>query len=335
MTTFAELTTLRVGGKIARLVNATNEEQILDTAKTSDLLVVSGGSNLLVSDDGFAGTVLRIATLGKEIDSDACSGATIKLSAGEDWDSFVTQAVENGLAGIETLAGIPGLVGAAAIQNIGAYGREISESIARVRVLDRIANTISTLAADDCDFAYRSSRFKVEPDRWIVLDVTLQLRIGSESNPIRYQELANALGIKMGERAPLDRVREAVINLRKKKGMVLDPHDRDTWSAGSFFTNPIVNSAMAGTLPEDAPTWPMPTGVKVSAAWLIEEAGFAKGHRHGGAGISTKHSLALVNADDATAADLIALASQIRSRVNDKFGILLQPEIRLVGLALD
>jgi UDP-N-acetylmuramate dehydrogenase len=335
MTTFAELTTLRVGGQISRLVNATSEEQILDTAKTSDLLVVSGGSNLLVSDDGFAGTVLRIATLGREIDSDACSGATIKLSAGEDWDSFVTHAVENGLAGIETLAGIPGLVGAAAIQNIGAYGREISESIARVRVFDRIANTIVTLAADDCDFAYRSSRFKVEPDRWIVLDVTLQLRIGSESNPIRYQELANALRIKMGERAPLDRVREAVINLRKKKGMVLDPHDRDTWSAGSFFTNPIVNSAMAGTLPEDAPTWLMPTGVKVSAAWLIEKAGFAKGHRHGGAGISTKHSLALNNADNAKAADLIALANQVRSEVNEKFSILLEPEIRLVGLALD
>lgn len=335
MTTFAELTTLRVGGKIAQLITATTEEEILEAANTSDLLVVSGGSNLLVSDDGFAGTVLRIATLGKEIDSDACSGATIKLSAGEDWDSFVTHAVENGLAGIETLAGIPGLIGAAAIQNIGAYGSEISESVAKIRAFDRVTKKISTLAASECAFDYRKSRFKSDPDRWIVLDVTLQLRMGSESNPIRYQELADALGIKIGERAPLDRVREAVINLRNRKGMVLDPHDRDTWSAGSFFTNPIVNSAMAGTLPEDAATWPMPTGVKVSAAWLIEKAGFAKGHRHGGAGISTKHSLALINADNAKAADLIALANQVRSAVNEMFGILLEPEIRLVGLALD
>jgi UDP-N-acetylmuramate dehydrogenase len=335
VTTFAELTTLRVGGKISRLITATTENEILDAANAGDLLVLSGGSNLLVSDDGYPGTVLNIATQGKEIESDACSGAMVKLSSGEDWDSFVAYAVENGLAGIETLAGIPGLVGAAAIQNIGAYGSEISESIAKIRVFDRATKTISTMAASDCAFAYRTSQFKVDPDRWIVLDVTLQLRMGSESNPIKYQELADALGIKMGERAPLDRVRETVINLRKKKGMVLDPYDRDTWSAGSFFTNPIVDSASAARLPENAPTWTMLTGVKVSAAWLIEKSGFTKGYRVGGAAISRKHSLALINAENATASDLIALANQIRSKVFEGFGILLQPEVRLVGLALD
>jgi UDP-N-acetylmuramate dehydrogenase len=335
MTTFAEFTTFRVGGRVARLVHATTEEEILDATTANDLLVVSGGSNLLVSDDGFAGTVLKIATLGREIEIDACSGAMIKLSAGEDWDSFVEYAVATGLAGIETLAGIPGLVGAAAIQNVGAYGSEIAESIARVRVFDRVSKTITTLAANDCAFDYRTSRFKAEPDRWIVLDVTLQLRMGSESNPIKYQELADALGIRIGDRAPLAQVRETVIELRKKKGMVLDPQDRDTWSAGSFFTNPILDSASVGHLPADAPTWPMPTGVKVSAAWLIEKAGFAKGYRLGGAGISTKHSLALTNAANATAADLIALASQIRSQVFEKFGIWLEPEIRLVGLTLE
>jgi UDP-N-acetylmuramate dehydrogenase len=163
----------------------------------------------------------------------------------------------------------------------------------------------------------------------------LQLRMGSESNPIKYQELADTLGITLGERAPLNRVREAVINLRKKKGMVLDPNDRDTWSAGSFFTNPIVDSVSAARLPEGAPTWPTATGVKVSAAWLIEKSGFAKGYRVGGAAISTKHSLALINAGSATASDLMALGNQIRSEVLKTFGIRLEPELRLVGLSLD
>jgi UDP-N-acetylmuramate dehydrogenase len=335
MTTFAELTTFRVGGRVARLVHATTEEEILDAASENDLLVVSGGSNLLVNDDGYSGTVLKIEILGREIESDACSGAMVKLSSGENWDSFVAYAVTTGLAGLETLAGIPGLVGAAAIQNIGAYGREIAESIARVRVFDRVAKTVTTIAASDCGFAYRTSRFKAQPDRWVVLDVTLQLRMGSESDPIQYLELANALGIRIGDRAPLDQVREAVLKLRKKKGMVLDPQDRDTWSAGSFFTNPIVDSASAKRLPLDALTWPVPTGVKVSAAWLIERAGFAKGYRVGGAGISSKHSLALINAENATAADLIALASQIRSQVFDTFAITLEPEVRLVGLTIE
>jgi UDP-N-acetylmuramate dehydrogenase len=333
MTTFAELTTFRVGGRVARLVHATTEEEILDAASENDLLVVSGGSNLLVNDDGYSGTVLKIEILGREIESDACSGAMVKLSSGENWDSFVAYAVTTGLAGLETLAGIPGLVGAAAIQNIGAYGREIAESIARVRVFDRVAKTVTTIAASDCGFAYRTSRFKAQPDRWVVLDVTLQLRMGSESDPIQYLELANALGIRIGDRAPLDQVREAVLKLRKKKGMVLDPQDRDTWSAGSFFTNPIVDSASAKRLPLDALTWPVPTGVKVSAAWLIERAGFAKGYRVGGAGISSKHSLALINAENATAADLIA--SQIRSQVFDTFAITLEPEVRLVGLTIE
>ncbi|HUW77771.1 MAG TPA: UDP-N-acetylmuramate dehydrogenase [Candidatus Nanopelagicaceae bacterium] len=334
MTTFAELTTLRVGGDAARLVRATSEAEILAVADSPDLLVVSGGSNLLVGDQGFAGTVLQIATTGISIDSDACSGATIKLAAGEEWSSFVEYAVDNGMAGVETLAGIPGLVGAAVIQNIGAYGREIAGSIARVRAYDRSLRAVTTLAGADCGFAYRTSRFKSDPDRWVILDVTLQLRVGSESDPIKYQELADALGVKMGERAPLVQVRDAVMALRRRKGMVLDPTDRDTWSAGSFFTNPVITRAQSELLPVEAPTWPLDDGVKVSAAWLIEQAGFPKGYRLRGAAISSKHSLALVNADNATAADLIALATAIRSEVRAKFDIQLELEVRLVGLDL-
>lgn len=334
MTTFADLTTLRVGGSAAQFVNATSEAEILSASHDSELLVIGSGSNLLVSDDGYSGKVLKIATTGMQTESDACSGATITLAAGEEWAGFVDHAVANGFVGVETLAGIPGLVGAAPIQNIGAYGSEVAESIARVRAFDRVSNTITTLAAADCAFGYRTSRFKVEPDRWIILSVTLQLRIGSESNPIKYQELADALAVKIGDRAPLAEVRDSVIELRRRKGMVLDPSDRDTWSAGSFFTNPVVDSVTAGQLPADAPRWSMLNGVKISAAWLIESAGFARGDRFGGAAISSKHSLALTNAENASAADLIALANQIRSRVHAKFGIWLEPEVRLIGLTL-
>lgn len=335
MTTFADLTTLRVGGNAEQIVRATTEAEILDASRDGELLVIGGGSNLLVSDDGYLGRVLKIETAGMQIESDACSGATITLVAGEEWATFVDYAVANGFAGVETLAGIPGLVGAAPIQNIGAYGGEIGESIARVRAFDRASKTITTLAAAECAFGYRTSRFKAEQDRWIILDVTLQLRLGSQSQPIKYQELADALAVKIGDRAPISKVRDAVIELRKKKGMVLDPLDRDTWSVGSFFTNPIVDADVATRLPAGAPVWSMSSGVKVSAAWLIERAGFARGERFGGAAISTKHSLALTNAGNATAADIIGLANQIRSRVHTKFGIWLEPEVRLVGLSLE
>jgi len=335
MTTFADLTTLRVGGNAPQLVVATSEEDIIEACQSDDLLVIGGGSNLLVSDNGFAGHVLKIATSGQKIESDACSGATVTLAAGEQWSSFVDYAVSHALAGVETLAGIPGLVGAAPIQNIGAYGSDISESIAQVRTYDRKLKTISTFAAADCGFGYRTSRFKSESDRWIVLDVTLQLRSGTESNPIKYQELADALSVEIGQRAPIEQVREAVLELRKKKGMLLDANDHDTWSAGSFFTNPIVDSTLAEKLPTTAPRWPVENGMKISAAWLIEQAGFWKGDRLGGAAISSKHSLVLTNASNATANDVIALASKIRNQVHLKFGIWLEPEVRLVGMALE
>ncbi len=335
MTTLADFTTLRVGGQAGRFINATSESEILASSAERDLLIIGSGSDLLVSDDGYPGTVLKIATSGRQIDSDACSGATVTLAAGEEWAAFVDYAVANGLVGVETLAGIPGLLGAAPIQNIGAYGSEIAESVARVKTFDRATQRVATLAAADCAFGYRTSRFKAEPNRWIVLEVTLQLRVGSESNPIKYQELADALEVKIGDRAPLAQVRDSVIELRRRKGMVLDLQDRDTWSAGSFFINPVVDPVIADQLPVDAPMWPTPTGVKVSAAWLIEGAGFTRGYRLGGAGISSKHSLALTNADNATAADLIALANEIRSRVHARFRIWLEPEVRLIGLALE
>ena len=334
MTNFADLTTLRVGGPAAQLINATSESEILAATVSRDLLVIGSGSNLLVSDDGYSGTVLKIATLGKNIEGDACSGVSITLSAGEDWNLFVEYAVSHNFAGVETLAGIPGLIGAAPIQNIGAYGNEIAKSIARVRTFDRLTSTIKTFAAAECAFGYRTSRFKAEPERWIILEVTLQLRTGSESDPIKYQELAEALGLEIGDRAPLTEVRDAVLDLRKRKGMILDPGDRDTWSAGSFFINPIVDSLTSERLPDSAPKWQTLTGIKVSAAWLIEQAGFAKGYRLGGAGISGKHSLALINAENGTAADVITLANHIRFTVHDRFAIWLEPEVRLIGLAL-
>jgi len=335
MTTFADLTTFRIGGSVANLIRAADEEEVLRAANEVDLLILGSGSNLLVSDEGYSGSVLEIATQGRNIETDACSGATVNLAAGELWASFVDFAVASGMAGVETLAGIPGSVGAAPIQNIGAYGSELAESVARVRTYDRREKLITTFAAADCGFGYRTSKFKSSPNRWIVLDVTLQLRLASESNPIRYQELADALGIKLGERAPLGEVREAVLALRRGKGMVLDPSDRDTWSAGSFFTNPVVDESVAAALPADAPRWPTPDGVKVPAAWLIERAGFARGYRVGGAAISRKHSLALVNAENARAADVVALAREIRRCVQEKFGILLEPEVRLIGITLD
>lgn len=335
MTTFAELTTFRIGGSAANLISARTEEEVLHAANEADLLVLGGGSNLLVSDGGYSGTVLKIETVGRNIESDACSGAKIDLAAGESWGAFVDFAVASGYAGVETLAGIPGTVGAAPIQNIGAYGSEIAESIARVRTYDRHEKKITTFAAAECGFGYRTSKFKSAPNRWIVLNVTLQLRLAGESNPIKYQELADVLGVKIGGRAPLTEVHDAVLALRRKKGMVLDPSDRDTWSAGSFFTNPVVDESVAAALLADTPKWPMPNGVKVSAAWLIERAGFAHGYRVGGAGISGKHSLALVNAENARAADVIALAREIRGCVQEKFGILLEPEARLIGITLD
>jgi UDP-N-acetylmuramate dehydrogenase len=338
MTDLRDFTSLRVGGPAKKFVEAHNEEEIiaaLNAAGDSPVLILGGGTNVLVSDAGFEGTVIRITNNSLVAEVDACSGATLTIGAGENWDDFVALTIERGFAGLETLSGIPGTVGAAPIQNIGAYGHEVSEFITRVRTYDRVAKAIKTFTNQECEFEYRSSIFKRNPGQYIILEVQFQIRIGDSSDPITYLELAKKLEIQMGEKAPIHQVRQAVLELRASKGMLLSPEDRDSWSAGSFFTNPIVSQQEADKLPNAAPKWPLIDGrVKISAAWLIENAGMHKGDEVGGARISTKHVLALTNAGDATATDLIELAKSAQAKVYEKFGIKLEPEVNLVGLSL-
>jgi len=338
MTDLHKYTSLRVGGPAKSIVNVSTEAEIIaaiEAAGDSPVLIIGGGSNVLISDSGFEGTVIHIANNQAASEVDACSGATLTIGAGEDWDQFVATTISRGFAGLETLSGIPGTVGAAPIQNIGAYGHEVSEFITRVRTYDREAKAIKTFTNAECEFEYRSSHFKKHPGRYIVLSVQFQIRTGEISTPITYAELAKKLGIAVGEKAPVLDTRNAVMELRASKGMLLNPSDKDSWSAGSFFTNPIVSTEIASALPEGAPKWPTADGrVKTSAAWLIENSGIDKGQSHGGARISTKHVLALTNSGNATAEELIQLAREVRASVQEKFGITLEPEVNLVGLAL-
>jgi UDP-N-acetylmuramate dehydrogenase len=333
-------TTLRVGGAARRMIITETETELIEKVRELDaagepLLILGGGSNLLVGDSGFDGTVIKIATRGVDEDTAACSGAVITVAAGEPWDPLVSYALERSWSGLEAMSGIPGLVGATPIQNVGAYGAEVSELISTVRTLDRSTGQLKTLFPIECGFGYRTSRFKSDPGRFLVLSVTFQLPLGSMSQPIRYPELARALGIEVGQRAPAPEVRQAVLALRTAKGMVLAEDDHDTWSVGSFFTNPLISSAQARTLPPDAPRFNQADGmIKTSAAWLIERAGFGKGYGNGAARLSRKHTLALTNRGGATAADLLSLARQIRAGVQTKFDIELVPEPVLVGCEL-
>jgi UDP-N-acetylmuramate dehydrogenase len=326
-----DLTTLRLGGPAGRYLEAGDEQAVVDVVRAADgagepLLVMSGGSNVVVADEGFPGTVLRIVTRGV-----AREGATLEVAAGEPWDPFVASCVAGDLSGVECLAGIPGSVGATPIQNVGAYGQEVAETIAAVRVFDRARDATEELAPEACGFTYRSSAFKRDPGRWVVLAVRFALEPSELSAPIRYAELARALDVELGARAPLADVRAAVLALRRAKGMVLDPDDHDTWSAGSFFTNPVVDAA---DVPDGAPAWPQGDGVKTSAAWLIEQAGFGKGYGDGEVRLSTKHTLALTNRGHATTAELLDLARAIRDGVERRFGIRLVHEPVLVGCEL-
>ncbi len=327
----AELTTLRLGGPAADLVIATDTEEIPQLVRDADaLLILAGGSNVVVSDGGFPGTVLLLRNRGIDID-----GESVTVASGEPWDRVVARTVAEGLSGIECLSGIPGSAGATPIQNVGAYGQEVAETVTAVRVYDRVSGVVSTFTPDGCGFGYRTSVFK-HSDRWIVLDVTMRLSRSGLSGPIRYPELARALGVEPGDRAPLEEVRAAVLKLRSGKGMVLDPDDPDTYSVGSFFTNPVLPSdsfqALRGT---GAPAWPNPDGtVKTSAAWLIEHAGFAKGYGYRGVAVSTKHTLALTNRGNGSTEALLDLAREIRAGVRDRFGVTLVPEPVLVNCQL-
>jgi len=336
--TLADLTTLRVGGPAREVVVAEDEATLLDAVRRADgsgtpALLVGGGSNLVVPDAGYPGTVVVVRTRGITTEADTCGGAWLTVAAGEPWDDVVARAVAEEWAGVEALSGIPGSTGATPVQNVGAYGQEVADVVARVRTFDRVEGVQRTFMAADCGFGYRTSRFKAEPWRYLVLDVALQLRLSPTSEPIRYAELAKRLGTDVGSRAPLADVRAAVLELRRAKGMVLDADDHDTWSVGSFFTNPVLDLAAADALPVDAPRYPAPDGrVKTSAAWLIEHAGVGRGHSLGTpAAVSSKHTLALTNRGGATAADVLALAVDVRDRVQAAFGIVLEPEPTLVG----
>jgi len=336
----AELTTLRLGGPAGHVVEVTTAQHLVDAVTIADeagdpALLVAGGSNLVIADEGVTGTVILIRTRGISVDVDACSGAMVTVQAGENWDDFVAHAIEQGWVGIEALSGIPGSIGATPIQNVGAYGQDVSQTIASVRTYDRVDTKIRTFAAADCRFSYRHSRFKAEPHRYVVLSVTFQFALGELGAPVAYAELARTLGVEVGGRAPSAAVRDAVLGLRKGKGMVLDASDHDTWSAGSFFTNPLLTSQEAAGLPASAPRYAQPDGtVKTSAAWLIEHAGFTKGYGTGTARLSTKHTLALTNRGEATTADLLDLAREIRTGVEDRFGVRLVNEPVLVGCSL-
>lgn len=328
----APLTTLGVGGRARDFVRATTLDELRAVLRDRErTLVLGGGSNLVIGDAGFDGLVVQIGLPGVDVALHD-DHAIVTAGAGVVWDDFVAQMVAADLAGVECLSGIPGLVGATPMQNVGAYGQEVADTITRVRAMYRHSGELVDFTPDACGFAYRTSRFK-GTDRWVIVEVTFRLERRATSMPLRYPELTRALGVGEGERAPLADVRRRVIELRRGKGMVVDPADPDSRSAGSFFTNPIVDAhafaAFAARLPADItpPSWPAPGGsTKLSAAWLIERAGFAKGATRGRVGLSSKHALALVNRGDATAAELLALAREIQDGVRDRFGIELVPE---------
>ncbi|GHB07106.1 UDP-N-acetylmuramate dehydrogenase [Streptomyces chryseus] len=342
----APLTTFRLGGPATRLVTATTDDEVIAAVREADttgtpLLVIGGGSNLVIGDKGFDGTALRIATTGFHLD-----GTSLELAAGEVWTDAVARTVEAGLAGIECLAGIPGSAGATPIQNVGAYGQEVSSVITEVVAYDRRAGETVTLPAAACDFSYRHSRFKQHPDRFVVLRVRFALEdAGGMSAPIKYPETARTLGVAAGHRVPAAVARETVLKLRAGKGMVLDPEDHDTWSAGSFFTNPILTDEEYAAFLARAqerlgtevtpPAFPAGDGrTKTSAAWLIDKAGFTKGYGTGPARISTKHTLALTNRGEATTEDLLALAREVVAGVHEAFGVTLVNEPVTVGVTL-
>jgi UDP-N-acetylmuramate dehydrogenase len=340
----APLTTLRLGGPARRLVTAYDEASVVDVVRSCDdagepVLVLGGGSNVVLPDEGFAGTVVRVVVHGLAARQDG-SSVLLTAAAGEDWEPFVGLCVADRLAGVEALSGIPGLLGASPVQNIGAYGQDVSQTITAVRAYDRQAREVVVLDRAACAFSYRHSAFKAAPGRWVVLAVTFALTSSELSMPIGYAELARTLGVQVGERAPLGEVRDAVLRLRRGKGMVLDAADPDTRSAGSFFTNPLLRpdqlAALLARTPSPPPSWPEADGrTKVSAAWLIERAGFAKGGFEGPVGISSKHTLALVNRGGGTTADLRAVAQAVRNGVRDAFGVELVPEPVFVGAGLD
>lgn len=342
----AQYTTLRLGGMAGRLIPATSADEIVQNvreaqSRSEEVLILAGGSNVVIGDIGFPGTVVLVRSRGVRIVAEDTDSVTIRVEAGEPWDELVATTVANGWSGLECLSGIPGSAGATPIQNVGAYGQEVAETVTGVEVYDRHDGTVGHLSGAECGFAYRSSVFR-HSDRWVVLAVDFRLARSPLSGPVRYAELARGLGVEVGERVPLAQARTAVLLLRAGKGMVLDPADPDTWSVGSFFTNPILDQTAYDLLRErvdglgEPPAWPgAGEVVKISAAWLIDKAGFGRGHQGaGGVAISTKHTLALTNRGSGSTADLVSLAREIRDGVHDRFGVTLHPEPVLINCTI-
>lgn len=358
--TLADLTTIGVGGPITTLVEAEKEADLIEAVRAADdegkpLLVIGGGSNVLARDDAFEGVVVRdMRSDIRLIQEGGCEGANLRVLGGTGWDELVVHTIQNEWMGLEALSGIPGTVGAAPIQNIGAYGQEIASSVARVQTWDRKTQSRREFTMNELGFGYRTSILKQTfsdgwgpSPRYIVLHVDLQLRIASLSAPVRFGQLSKILGVEGGTRVPATDVRAAVLELRRSKGMVLDDTDRDSYSCGSFFTNPVLTEEQAAALPDDAPRYPVtdesrlvlgaaaPTiegQVKTSAAWLIDHAGFPAGYAMPGpAALSTKHCLALTNRGGASGEGLRNLACTVRDGVRERFGVELHPEPTVVG----
>ncbi len=342
----SQLTTLHLGGPARRLLEVVTDDELVEAAVDpagEPMLVVAGGSNLVIADAGFDGTVVHVATRGVTARGTG-ERVTLEVAAGEPWDDVVARCAAEGLAGIECLSGIPGSTGATPIQNVGAYGQEVADRIASLRAYDTHDRAVRELTPADCAFAYRSSALR-RSTRYVVLGVTFELERSPLARPIRYAELARALEVEPGAQPPLSAVREAVLALRAGKGMVLDPADPDSVSAGSFFVNPILTAAQLTALEHRAaqrvgdaarpPAWLEGDGrVKTSAAWLIEHAGFHRGYGSGRVGVSRKHTLALVNRGGATTAELLTLARELRDEVQSAFGVTLRPEPTLIGVEL-
>ncbi|MTK00654.1 UDP-N-acetylmuramate dehydrogenase [Micromonospora sp. CP22] len=340
----AQYTTLCLGGPAGRVVTATTADEIVGRVREagSEILLLAGGSNVVIGDAGFPGTVILVRSRGLRVLTEDERTVTVRVEAGEPWDDLVAATVRNGWAGLECLSGIPGSTGATPIQNVGAYGQEVAETIVAVQVYDRIAGTVGQVETDACGFAYRSSIFKYS-ERWVVLSVDFRLARSPLSGPVRYAELARALGVEVGDRVPLAQARSTVLGLRAGKGMVLDADDPDTRSVGSFFTNPVLDAATYEQVRQRAadlgepPSWPSAGDtVKVSAAWLIDKAGFGKGYAGPeGTAISSKHTLALTNPTaSASTQALLTLAREIRDGVHHRFGVTLHPEPVLINCTL-
>jgi UDP-N-acetylmuramate dehydrogenase len=344
----ADLTTLRLGGPAKRVETATSTDQLVDLVRTADaagepVLIVGGGSNLVVADEGWDGLVVLVRTPDVRIaqsesaqsesaDGEPVQGDSVQVvaDAGVSWDTLVALSVDRGWSGLAAMSGIPGLTGATPIQNVGAYGSEVSDVIAGLRVLDRETGEVENWPPERCGFGFRTSAFK-HTDRYVILDVAFELQQSPVAPPVRYLEVAHRLGVEPGDTAPSEQVRAVVLELRGSKGMLLDPADQDTWSVGSFFVNPVVPPEQ---VPDGCPNWVVDEHIKLSAAWLIEQAGFHKGYGHGHVTLSNKHSLALTNRGGATTAELLEVAREIRDGVDARFGIRLRPEAHLVGVEL-